>query len=102
MALILAVQGLPSAAKLFSRPSYIAQVEFTEYGADGVTILDRYFMTLYLDNGAEIAISEDFPARPLRTAARNVLDKFDLAMYMLRRSAGYHQSPGDAWLVSAA
>ncbi|HLK64257.1 MAG TPA: hypothetical protein VKU19_12505 [Bryobacteraceae bacterium] len=76
----LVAQVFPQTLSLFG-PSlgipYLAENEFAEYADDGVTVVDRYFMTTYMSPGKEIVVSSFMPGHPVVTAIRRVLETVD-------------------------
>src|SRR5207247_96780 len=82
---VMVTQALPqtlSALSPFVRMP-VAETAFTVYAADGFTIVDKYFSTLYVHRGGEIALSSNFPGRPFRTAVRTALDATGFVWYLI-------------------
>src|SRR2546422_2228093 len=73
---VMVTQALPQALSALSPfvRMPLTQTEFTVYAADGFTIVDKYFSTLYVHRGGEVELSANFPGRPFRTAVSTALD----------------------------
>jgi hypothetical protein len=62
---------------------YRIESDVAEYSDDGMAVSSRYYLTSFMADGREIAISHSVPGERLRSAVRTSLDRIAL---MLRRA----------------